>query len=1252
MANLPQGWEWDYDGKRWFYKYKPTGHIQYHFPKEGDEFPDFVDAAEPAPILAPEERLESQQQLKRQTTVGGSHKPRETLSPDSASSSGRKNGMTATARPVSAVWDGDGENEEAVFQPENFMFLGPGTYVDVSPLNDEEDEAAKRSVVGIEQRVESSPGNKVVSPAESSLGTPMTKKSEPAQSPQPADATVSSETRQVIDGGMAVAETETPGVPDDKGPENNGQAVQEFVIIASEDILEQPADEVAISSSFDPVGIVAEMATDDTAMAHIERNPDPVEIGDNTILAPIETAAPLGIAELPGKNSPIEGQTACATKSDPKPEHKEDGSEVLKAREDPSENIQPEHPKPREDNTSSDGTAKSKEPKIQRKPTVLAEAAGSVAYRAYKPSNTHEQTCVSDKQSMNDGLSGQSTEQSAASETQKTSASPVAAQGDHWTVTEQPSDPRLAHIPSVLKPANRKTLAKDTGTKSDKSPASEGEEVQFPEKKSPAPSTSAEQKPPVAAQAAASVDIPPVGSKEENREPLSDPEEPKEHTATQEIAPEPAPVQPLPFQQPMLQQPPISSQTPVQGVTMKPGQMQANSLPIHTNTGPGPQYPPVAIPIAYNQYQGSRQLAPPQPAPPPWIPPGQQAPQHSMMRPPQPMVGQMHPPGWVPSMQSGYGQPPMQQPQMQRPPIPLVPAQQPPARMYASFASTSPSIPLSEHPVSRPMPQSTQPREGLPHEGPPRPQSVAGVSSAQSKHSSPITAAGQSLDHTPPLQGVRRSSTLDSSNISPLRPRTESQSSGLPMSSPSPMEQPVAPVTSVPNTTSAANSLDTKQDGNQNAQSSYFPPSKEQQPTNSPATPGKLVNGIMVGQFNGSSSEITSLDTSLPPKGADGDINTTTPDGITSSSGPRTTLGRIEERDTETASVSNNSIQGSKRHSLASSIQQSPVDSRPPLFPSQGSFGQGQTHSAPPSQGHMVMQSLANTAPMHPQGPPSSGPPMTPQTMPPSVNIPLQGFILQPGFSGPMQPGRQGASRPVSVQGPVQGAGAKEKDKKWTKWFKSSKPTKQPQGNQQQMPPGPPIQAPPVWNSQWQQPGPVPSGQPMQGHPHAGFPPNRFAPGPGASTIGPGPQGVPRPLGMGFQQVPPHVMQPCALMYPSDNATNAPPGPMIQPSVSPAPSQSYHSHHSNSPSVHSMASFQGSIQQQSANAPRSPQDLNLVPAPLFMGAKPGVSSPTGSPSASNPTDTSPAIQNGPRDVNKWTGQPVDYSGGGWGGDGR
>ena len=65
MAGLPPGWEWDYDGQRWFYTYKPTGHVQYHFPTEGDEFPSFVDEGSPVPKLAPEERLESQQQLKR-----------------------------------------------------------------------------------------------------------------------------------------------------------------------------------------------------------------------------------------------------------------------------------------------------------------------------------------------------------------------------------------------------------------------------------------------------------------------------------------------------------------------------------------------------------------------------------------------------------------------------------------------------------------------------------------------------------------------------------------------------------------------------------------------------------------------------------------------------------------------------------------------------------------------------------------------------------------------------------------------------------------------------------------------------------------------------------------------------------------------------------------------------------------------------------------------------------------------------------
>ena len=40
MTNLPDGWEIDYDGSRWFYRFIPTGLVQHQFPNPGDEFPD------------------------------------------------------------------------------------------------------------------------------------------------------------------------------------------------------------------------------------------------------------------------------------------------------------------------------------------------------------------------------------------------------------------------------------------------------------------------------------------------------------------------------------------------------------------------------------------------------------------------------------------------------------------------------------------------------------------------------------------------------------------------------------------------------------------------------------------------------------------------------------------------------------------------------------------------------------------------------------------------------------------------------------------------------------------------------------------------------------------------------------------------------------------------------------------------------------------------------------------------------------
>lgn len=78
MASLPPGWEADYDGRRWFYTYGPTGQSQFHFPRPGDEFPDVLCAAgagaeaflPPAAELTPEERLESGRQVRRLLNAG------------------------------------------------------------------------------------------------------------------------------------------------------------------------------------------------------------------------------------------------------------------------------------------------------------------------------------------------------------------------------------------------------------------------------------------------------------------------------------------------------------------------------------------------------------------------------------------------------------------------------------------------------------------------------------------------------------------------------------------------------------------------------------------------------------------------------------------------------------------------------------------------------------------------------------------------------------------------------------------------------------------------------------------------------------------------------------------------------------------------------------------------------------------------------------------------------------------------------
>ncbi|KAL2108571.1 hypothetical protein VUR80DRAFT_3621 [Thermomyces stellatus] len=281
MGSLPPGWDLDYDGSRWFYRYRPSGLTQYTFPKEGDEFPDFVDAGAPAPALAPEEKLESQQQVKRR---GDSGKGRKTKS----------SGMGATGGPASVTWDDDDDdgNDYGYFQPENFMYLGPCSYTDVSPLADESDAdglagRAKPKDVSpsMSRATTDAASDRVTSPPVGSIYTPQPSRAEPA-----AEYDV-----------VPAVDTPPQNTATPAEPQADQTAPSDVPMLDSRD---RP-HELPEATSFNPVGVVPEMATEDTAKAYIELHPDPVEMGDNSVLAPIETFY-LNVAELPSQTSPVE----------------------------------------------------------------------------------------------------------------------------------------------------------------------------------------------------------------------------------------------------------------------------------------------------------------------------------------------------------------------------------------------------------------------------------------------------------------------------------------------------------------------------------------------------------------------------------------------------------------------------------------------------------------------------------------------------------------------------------------------------------------------------------------------------------------------------------------------------------------------------------------------------------------------------------------------------------------------------------
>ncbi|RYP05292.1 hypothetical protein DL764_003890 [Monosporascus ibericus] len=155
MLGLPEGWESDYDGQRWFYRFKANGLTQFQFPQPGDEFPSFVgDDGE----LEPEERLASELQLRQRNAHGDTKR----------NNSGRK-------KTVEGIEDDEfSMGATGYFDPSSFMYFGPEESNDAGSKADERGIEAEGTEC---KAIEESSDNAV----------------DQAQSPEPTPSTVNSE---------------------------------------------------------------------------------------------------------------------------------------------------------------------------------------------------------------------------------------------------------------------------------------------------------------------------------------------------------------------------------------------------------------------------------------------------------------------------------------------------------------------------------------------------------------------------------------------------------------------------------------------------------------------------------------------------------------------------------------------------------------------------------------------------------------------------------------------------------------------------------------------------------------------------------------------------------------------------------------------------------------------------------------------------------------------------------------------------
>lgn len=313
MATLPPGWVADYDGSRWFFVYEPTGQSQYQFPKPGDEFPDFggglaLGLGDDFPVmeLPPEERLESERQVRRQSArATGATRERDVDGKDHLKQEVEDEGGEVGGRLSKGVGkDDDADGGTDVFYFESFGYLGP-TGLD---FGREGPTIGKGNMKGRQARghqLESGPppqdiGPPYISPPTSVNNTPRASISEPSaidsfssvtvelaveatkhpNSPAPPELDKTQPAMAIAEPAAAVADMMTTGLPSAQ-PGAQGDRQLQGPTDYPPMLDGRPIDSVPRMLTFSPVRFIPELYSELTALCEDEINPPPAELPDN-----------------------------------------------------------------------------------------------------------------------------------------------------------------------------------------------------------------------------------------------------------------------------------------------------------------------------------------------------------------------------------------------------------------------------------------------------------------------------------------------------------------------------------------------------------------------------------------------------------------------------------------------------------------------------------------------------------------------------------------------------------------------------------------------------------------------------------------------------------------------------------------------------------------------------------------------------------------------------------------------------------